>query len=170
MTTASDDMKETASLAAVSSALRLYAERGALRDLVESRREEGPCYEASFTMAGGPRVRLLCDELRGSLLLRDLLPQAPARGGLALELAALLAERSSSALPPHRRVDPELAELRAARQRGSAGLELRLRGGPQGSDWGWAAARAVNLAHEVVVMVHERWPEYAHRHFGASTE
>jgi hypothetical protein len=166
MTMASDDMKETVSLAAVSSALRLYAERGALRDLVESRREEGPCYEASFTMAGGPRVRLLCDELCGSLLLRDLLPQAPARGGLALELTALLTERSSSALPPHRRVDPELAELRSARQRGSAGLELRLRDG----DWGWAAAKAVNLAHEVVVMVHERWPEYAHRHFGASAE
>jgi hypothetical protein len=155
---------EAGAFATVSATLQHYAHRGALRDLSETTFESR--YEASFIVAGGGRVRLVCNPTEATLAIRDLLPGTPKRSGLAKDLASVLTSCGSPELPPHRHIDPALAELRPLHLRGSAGFELGLRAG----NWEWATARAVNLAHETVVMVHAQWPEYAQSQFGAPLE
>ena len=103
---------------------------------------------------------------RGVLTFPSLLPQVSGHPGLTPELKRLVAERSTRAVPAHKRIDARRARLTAAIRRGDFSIAIAIRG----ANHEYAVKQALNLVNELFVGMHERHPEYLVEHFGLSTE
>jgi hypothetical protein len=101
---------------------------------------------------------------RGILRFPALLPQAtPA---IAAEMKAMVAARSTRAVPDHKRIDARRARLIATVRRGDVSLAVEMRGRNQE----YAVGKTLNLVNEMFVALHEGHPEYLVHHFGISQE
>ena len=101
---------------------------------------------------------------RGRLTFPALLPQAsPA---IVAELKAMVAARSTHAVPDHKRIDARRARLTCAVRNRDFSLSVQLRG--RNHEYG--VRKTLNLVNEMFVALHDRHPEYLVQHFGISQE
>jgi len=101
---------------------------------------------------------------RGVLTFPILLPQASAT--IAADMRSLVAERSTRAVPDHKRIDARRARLACAVSKGDLSLSVEIRGRNQQ----YAVSKTLNLINEMFVALHEAHPDYLVEHFGISQE
>lgn len=101
---------------------------------------------------------------RGVLTFPALLPQAPR--DIVKEIKAMVAARSTRAVPDHKRIDARRARVGCAIRKGDLTLAVEIRGGNQA----YAVKQALNLVNDVFVALHESHPGYLVEHFGISQE
>jgi hypothetical protein len=149
----------------VARTLREYADRGVFRAFtVESL--AGGRTEYQFTWLTRRPTVLRVDRGAGTLTFVDLLTHVDRRSAMARELAALVAGRTSRALPGHKRIDARRASIEASIGRGTFSLVVSVRGAQQK----YATRYALNLVNELFLLLHEKYPEYLVEHFGLSSE
>ena len=100
----------------------------------------------------------------GVLSFPALLPQAPP--AIVVEMKAMVAARSTRAVPDHKRIDARRAKLSAVVRKGDLSLSVDMRGRNQE----YAVSKALNLINEMFVALHEGHPDYLVEHFGISQE
>ena len=148
----------------VTAAFRHYADRGVFRGF-------------RATPAAGGRVDYQFHWLtrqpmhahvsrRGVLTFPALLPHVSGHPGLAPELKRMVAERSTRAVPAHKRIDARRARLTASIRRGDFSIAIAVRG----ANHEYAVKHALNLVNELFVFLHEGHPGYLVEQFGISTE
>ena len=101
---------------------------------------------------------------RGVLGFPSLLPRAGKE--IVAEMQALIAERSTRAVPDHKRVDARRARVTGRVRNGDVSLSVEIRG----SNQQYAVSKTLNLINEMFVALHERHPDYLVEHFGISQE
>jgi hypothetical protein len=146
--------------------LRRYADRGLFRGFGE--REVSPgCLELRFTWhAPWPHI-LVADARRGTLVLRDLLPEVPYRSEMDVALRRFLVARSAADVPEHRRIDPKRVRVRARNRGGTVSIELAATPG----QLPYAAEKAVKLLNEIFLsFLAGPYDAYMVRVFGAPEE
>ncbi len=145
--------------------LQEYAERGVFRGLAERPARRGR-HEFTFRWLAPAPFTLSYDSASGTLAFRGLLPNVPARSPLAGALRRFVRGRAAADLPPHRRVDPERADVRCFVRRSALSLEVVARE----HHHGYGVNRAVNLVHEIFMHLHTYFPEYMWENFDAPQE
>ena len=106
------------------------------------------------------------DSRRRVLAFETLFPGIAPASAPASGLAAIVRERTSPRLPPHKRLDGRRARVAGATRRGNWGLTVTVRG----RNHEYAVRRALNLINELFLFLHESHPEYLVQHFGLSPE
>jgi hypothetical protein len=101
---------------------------------------------------------------RGVLTFPALLPQAST--AIVTEMKAMVAARSTRAVPAHKRIDARRGKLTAAVRKGDFSLSAEIRGG----NHDYVVSKALNLVNEMFVALHETYPDYLVQHFGISQE
>jgi hypothetical protein len=106
------------------------------------------------------------DRTASRLTIVDLFPNVERRSSLAAELADVVAERSSRAIPAHKRLDGRRAALAVPFRRGALSLVISVRGANQP----YAVRYALHLVNDMFLLLHERYPDYLVAEFGLSGE
>jgi hypothetical protein len=114
----------------------------------------------------GRPMRAVFDARRGVLAFDALFPGIAPASTPASGLAAIVRERTSPRLPPHKRLDQRRARVSGATRRGTWGLSVTVRG----RNHEYAVQRTLNLINELFLFLHESHPEYLVQHFGLSPE
>ena len=151
--------------AAVRQCLQSYADRGVFRGYTEHAESLGRLRFRFSWLARDP-YDLRYEAKSGTFTFLNVLPNVPGRSQLARALRTFVAGRSSSALPPHRWIDPRRATASAFVERSA----LRLRVVAKRRHHGYAANRLVNLMHEVYVYLQSYYPEYLWENYGLSED
>ena len=128
----------------VGEVLRSYADRGVFRGFADQPFVRGRA-EYRFLWLHETPFRLVLDTRKGTLTLRDLLPNVPYPSAMDRSFRAFLKERSSPSLPPHRRIDPDKATLRCTNRGGRVSVSIEVTKG----DWAYAVKKAVSLLSEI---------------------
>ena len=81
-------------------------------------------------------------------------------------MRAMVAERSTRALPEHKRIDARRARLACTASKGNFSLSVKIRGRNQQ----YAVSKTLNLVNEMFVTLHDAYPDYLVEHFGISQE
>ena len=153
------------SLAVVRRQLQAYADRRVFGGFSERPPVAGR-YRFRFSWLGTDPLALDYTPASGTFVFRALLPHIPARSVLYADLAAFVAGRASTRLPPHRRVDRRRARVRCIAARGAVSVELVAT--RNFHDYG--VNRVVNLVHEIFLYLQEYQPEYLWTNFAAPEE
>jgi hypothetical protein len=143
-------------------ALRHYADRGVFRGFRETSARGQVDYH--FTWLTRRTMHARADPRRMVLAFPALLPHATPT--LAAEVKAIVSERSTTAVPEHKRIDARRARLAASVRKRDLSLTITIRGGNDE----YAVKRSLNLVNDIFVMLRERHPEYLIEHFGVSME
>ena len=98
------------------------------------------------------------------LTFHALLPEAGPE--IIAAMRALIAARSTRAVPDHKRIDARRARLACAVSKGDISLAVEIRGRNQH----YAVSKILNLVNEMFVALHEAYPDYLVEHFGISQE
>jgi hypothetical protein len=120
----------------------------------------------AFQWLLGRPMRAVFDARRGVLAFDTLFPGIAAASALAFGLAAIVRERTSPRVPPHKRLDGRRARAAGAARRGNWGLRVTVRG----RNHEYAVRHALNLINELFLFLRESHPEYLVQHFGLSPE
>lgn len=145
----------------MTAALAHYADRGVFRGFRATPLRGRVGYEF-FWLTTKP-MRAFVDR-RGVLSFPSLLPEAGKH--IVTEMRALIVERSSRAVPDHKRIDARRARVFGAVRNGDFSVAVEIRG----SNQQYAVGKALNLINEMFVALHERHPDYLVEHFGISQE
>ncbi len=152
-------------IAAVRHCLQEYADRGVFRGYSErSERLNRLGFRFSWLARDPYHLRYEADS--GTFTFLNVLPNVGGHSRLARALRAFVAERSSRALPPHRRIDPRRATASAFVEQGTMRLRVVARRGHHG----YGANRVVNLVHEVYAYLQNYYPEYLWENYGLSQD
>ena len=100
----------------------------------------------------------------GVLRFPALLPEASSE--IVAAMRSMVAERSTRALPEHKRIDTRRARLACTASKGSFSLSVKIRGWNQQ----YAVSKTLNLVNEMFVTLHDAHPDYLVEHFGISQE
>ena len=153
--------------------LRGYADRGVFRGFSLAAGARGSS-DVRFRWLAERSFEVRLDARARRLTFADLLPDVPARSGMDRALRAFLRERSSAALPEHRRIDARRLQLRCVNRGGSVSVTLALRrrgGAREREDWGYAARKGVSLVNEIFHgFLRGPYYEYMVRNFGEPEE
>ena len=128
----------------VAEILRSYADRGVFRGFADKALVRGRA-EYRFLWLHETPFRLVLDTRTRTLTFLDLLPNVPYPSAMDRSFRAFLKERSSSSLPPHRRIDPDRATLRCTNRGGSVSLSIEVVQG----DWDYGVKKAISLLSEI---------------------
>ncbi len=131
------------SLESVEAQLRKHADRGVFRSM-SIKRVRGKLH-CTFAWLTEKPMRLIYDPVEGVLEFRDLLPNAPVKSDLYEDFKQFLKQRTSNALPIHRRIDPSRVQVRRRNRSGSISLSLQ----SLDRDVDYAVSKALKLANEV---------------------
>jgi hypothetical protein len=101
---------------------------------------------------------------RGVLTFPALLPKATR--DIVVEIKAMVDERSTRAVPEHKRIDARRARLSCVLRKGDLTLSIEIRG----RNHEYAVKHALNLVNDMFVALHEGHPDYLVEHFGISQE
>jgi hypothetical protein len=142
--------------------LQHYADRGVFRGFRASPEPRGRVSYQFLWLTRRPMHAAI--DRRGALTFAALLPHAsPA---IVSELKSMVAERSTRAVPDHKRIDARRARLACAVRKGDFSLSIEIRGRNQA----YAVSKVLNLINEMFVALHEGHPEYLVQYFGISQE
>ncbi|HSH75040.1 MAG TPA: hypothetical protein VLA09_05135 [Longimicrobiales bacterium] len=145
--------------------LQSYADRGVFRGFSERAGWRGRTVFRFSWLARRP-YDLEYEPDTGTFVFLNALPNVAARTPLARALRTFVAGRSDAALPPHRRIDPDRAEVSAFVRQG----EMRLKVVAARGDHAYAANRVVNLMHEVFLYLQSYHPDYLWANYDASQD
>ena len=148
-------------LQVVRESLQTYAERGVFRGF-----SEGKPGQFTFVWFYQHPMELIVDTNAHVLRFKQLLPGVPARSALAKELKAFLQERHDEALPDHRRVDRNRAEVTCTNRGGIVSLALQVKH----NEYAYGVNKLVNLVHELFVHLRADYPEYLVENFDVPQE
>jgi hypothetical protein len=145
--------------------LQKYADRGVFRGFQTATRSGGRreyrfiwLIDQPFTLTFDPRSnRLACVKLFAKI---------GRTTPLASDLQAAVRERTTPAVPPHKRVDARRARLEPAIRNGAFSIALTIRGANHED----AVRKLLNLVNELFLLLRERYPDYLSAQFGMSTE
>ena len=146
----------------MTAALEHYADRGVFRGFRASPEARGRVTYDFFWLTRRP-MRAVMDR-RGVLTFPALLP-APTRH-IVSAMKSMVAERSTRAIPGHKRIDARRARIGAMVRNGGLSLSIEIRGANQQ----YAVSKALNLVNDMFVALHETDPDYLVEHFGISQE
>jgi hypothetical protein len=153
--------------------LREYADRGVFGGFSHEVGSRGK-QRVRFRWLAGSSFDVHLDPRGRRLTFAALLPNVPPRSAMDRALRAFLRERSSAALPAHRRVDPRRLRVRCANRGGSVSVTLALRrrgAAREREDWSYAARRGVSLVNEIFHgFLRGPYHEYMVRSFGEQEE
>jgi hypothetical protein len=147
----------------MTAAFRRYADRGVFRGF---RATPGPRGRVEYQFQWLTRIPMHAQFSRGVLTFAAVLPQVSIQPRLGAELKQIAADRSSRAVPAHKRIDARRARLSASVRGGDFSLAIAVRG----ANHEYAVKQALNLINELFVFLHESHPGYLVEHFGISTE
>jgi hypothetical protein len=166
------DVTRTASSEAAR-ALREYADRGVFRGFSHAPGPGGRDL-LRFRWLAGSAFRVRLDPAKRSLTFLELLPNVPHRSAMDRAFREFVRERSSDALPDHRRIDPRRVALSCTNRGGnlSVALALRRRGATrEREDWAYAARKGVSLVNEIFQgFLRGPYYEYMVQNFGEPEE
>ena len=148
-------------LAAVRKKLEWYAERGIFQSY-----EERQGTEFHFVWLQDFSVTLVCNLARGTLILRDLHPEIPARSALDADLRRFVISRHDPGLPAPRRIDPKRAGLRCFNRNGKLSVELEV----HNHQYRYATTKAVTLAQDLFNYLSAEHVEYMWETFNLPEE
>ena len=146
----------------MTAALGHYADRGVFRGFRATQQSRGRVAYDFFWLTRKP-MRAVFDG-RGVLTFPALLPNTTK--DIVIEMKALVAERSTRAVPDHKRIDARKAAVAAKVSKGDLSLAVEIRGANQQ----YAVSRTLNLVNEMFVALHESHPDYLVEHFGIPQE
>ncbi|HEX6161814.1 MAG TPA: hypothetical protein VFZ31_00510 [Vicinamibacterales bacterium] len=146
----------------MTAALGHYADRGVFRGFRATQEARGRVGYDFFWLTRRP-MRAVFDG-RGVLTFPALLPKPAA--AIVSEIRSMVAERSTRAVPDHKRIDARRATLTAKVRSGDVSLAVDIRG----ANHQYAVSKTLNLVNEMFVALHERHPDYLVEHFGISQE
>jgi hypothetical protein len=149
----------------VTAALQQYADRGVFRGFSATGGPRGRI-DYEFTWLIRRPMRASFDRARRALAFPQLFPSVDARSGLAAELRRLIRERSTTAVPAHKRLDGRRAKVAGAVRQGGFNLTIEIRGAHDQ----YGVRAALNLINEMFLLLHEKYPDYLTQHFGLSPE
>ena len=152
----------------VTATLQEYADRGVFRGFSVTRRPGGR-YTYTFSWLMQRPFSLRYDPARRVLSFDGLFPHVAARSTMAGVLRDLVAERSTRRVPAHKRLDGRRVQVECAVERQRFTLAMRVRGAP-GRNEAYAVRHLLNLVNELVLALHETYPDYLIAHFGLSSE
>jgi hypothetical protein len=106
----------------------------------------------------------ILDEKVATLCFPSLLPGVSASSEMYRAFKQYLLARQSDALPPHRRIDPARAKIRAVNRGGTVSLVLAVKDG----DYEYGVRKLINLVHEIFLdfLFDGRYLEYRIENFG----
>lgn len=130
--------------AAVTKVLRGYADRGVFRGFAVRPPVRGRI-EYRFLWLVETPFHLVLETRTRTLTFRGLLPNVPYPSAMDRSFRAFLAERSSLAVPEHRRIDPTRAAMRCSNRASNVSVAIVARRG----QCEYAAQKAVALVNEI---------------------
>ena len=149
----------------IRSRIQHYGERGVFAGVREAR-PRGAKHLFAFQWLLGAEIELNWDSTKRELVFEKLLPGVAYPSFLDRELRRFTVERSAQDLPPHRRVDPELAALQYSNRGGDGSIKLGLTQG----DAEYALKAALTFINDLFTWLHLYHIDYLHQHFGVPEE
>ena len=146
-------------------ALQGYADRGVFRGFSE-RKGRGGTREFRFTWLTREPITLVYDAAAATLTFRDLLPDVARASPLLAEVQELVGNRSSRALPAHRRIEARRVALTCSYRRSAVSVILQVKG----RQHAYAVQRGVNLVNEIFTLLQASFPEYLCEQFALPAE
>jgi len=157
---------KTDEAALVLAAFQHYAGRGSFRSLTASPARAK--IEFRFTWLRDVGFRVVFDPARRTLTFVDMLPGIAARSGMDRALRAFVKDRTSAAVPEHRRVDPRRVVVTIVNRGGAVSLACAFKT----KDADYAVRKAVHLAYDILqdFLNDGRYVEYCIEHFNLNPE
>jgi hypothetical protein len=149
----------------VSAAFRQYADRGVFRGFRATPGTRGRLNYHFLWLLRRP-MHAVFDARRGALTFPALFPGVGASSAMAAGLTAVVASRSTRALPAHKRIDARRARVSCAVRNGAWSLAVQIRG----ANHQYAVRHALNLINELFLSLRQTYPDYLIERFGMSTE
>lgn len=150
--------------AIVRDVLQDYADRGVFRGFREiAGRNDRIAFEIlCFPFTQQP-FRLIYTDNPPSLVFKQLLQGMPAHSDMYRQFKSYMKERSSEALPAHRRIDPERVQLKWSNRLGDVNVALNI----QDQNHEYAARRAINLLTDLFfdLLTESTFYEFMEEHF-----
>ena len=142
-----------------------YVDRGVLGGMSERRnRRSGASY--SFRWLLGREFSLAVDPKRRQLTAKNVLPGVEYRSFMDRDLRRFIADRSEEALPPHRRLDPNLATLKYANRKQQVSLVLQV----EADQYEYGVKALLGTINDLFAYLHLNHIDYLHRQFGLPEE
>ena len=151
-------------VADVTRALQQYADRGVFRGFSAS--QSRGRWTFHFVWLSRRSMTMSYDPRTGVLAFAQLFPGVEPRSALLDELKAVVAARTTRAVPAHKRIDGRRVRLSFAVRRNAASLNLAVRG----RHHVYAVQRALNLVNDLFLTLHASYPDYLIDQFGFSSE
>lgn len=145
--------------------LETYAERGVFRGYAELKRA-GSKTEFQFIWLEDTQFSLLVDHTKGTLQLKELLPEVVSRDFLDNDLREFIKTRTDKKLPAHRRVDSKRAELAYANRKSKVSITLKV----LNNQYAYGITKLLNTTNELFAHLHLHHPQYLWACFGVPEE
>ena len=145
--------------------LQGYADRGVFRSF-DVGLTKGAKPEFRFVWLEDTQFTLVFDHDRGTLQLKNLLPNVESRSFLDDALRAYIGDRADPALPAHRRVDPKRATLRYANRKQKVSLTLAV----EKNQYSYAVTKLLNVTNELFGHLHMNHIQYLWDNFDVPQE
>ena len=148
----------------VTQALQQYADRGVFRGFSVAQERGRRIFR--FVWLSRQIMTLSYNPRTAVLSFAKLFPGVDPKSAWLGELKTMVAERSTRAVPEHKRIDARRVRLSFAVRQGAASLTLGVRGQHQA----YAVQRALNLVNDLFLALQASYPDYLIDQFGFSSE
>lgn len=145
--------------------LKTYADRGVFRSF-DVGATKGSKTEFRFVWLEDAQMKLVFDHTKGSLQLKNLLPNIESRSFLDNDLRAFIKKRADAALAAHRRVDPKRATLHYTNRKQSVSLTLSV----LNNQYAYGVTKLLNMTNETFGHLHMNHVQYLWENFDVPQE
>ncbi|MFP6584350.1 MAG: hypothetical protein VCD00_17585 [Candidatus Hydrogenedentota bacterium] len=152
-------------LATVRKKLQNYADRGVFRAYAEVKRSPSKT-EFQFVWLEDARFNLIVDHEKGTMQLKNLLPDVTSHDFLDSDLRDFIKSRSDKSLPAHRRLDPKRGTLAYTNRKSAVSLTLTV----HKNQYAYATTKILNITNELFAHLHLHHPPYLWANFDVPEE
>lgn len=149
---------------AVTAALQHYADRGVFRGFSVAQERGRRVFR--FIWLSRQTMTLTYDPRTAVLSFARLFPGVDPTSALLGELKTIVHERTTRAVPEHKRIDGRRVRLGVTVRQGAVSLTL----GVRGKHHAYAVQRALNLVNDLFLALHASYQDYLIDHFGVPSE
>ena len=149
---------------AVAAAMQHYADRAVFRGFSVTQERGRRVFR--FTWLSRQTMTLTYDPRTAMLSFAKLFPGIDSKSALLDELKTIVQERTTRAVPEHKRIDGRRVTLGVTVRNGAASLTV----GVRGAHHAYAVQRALNLVNDLFLALHASYPDYLIEQFGVSSE
>ena len=148
----------------VTAAMQHYADRAVFRGFSVTQERGRRVFR--FIWLSRKTMTLTYDPRTAMLSFAQLFPGLDRNSALLDELKTIVRERTTRAVPEHKRIDGRRARLGVTVRNGAASLTV----GVRGAHHAYAVQRALNLVNDLFLALHASYPDYLIDEFGVSSE